>query len=175
MIIDHFNRATRIIIAAAVAVVIWIAGVLIGQEQTVTILNPEGGLSGLITRTRSIQVSLMLDYGDGRIKVIPEIKLTYGAAVTSLLKRWQSIEPQFSLSYQTNKETGKISGLTINNYASSGSGSPRGAGGARLDARQEAGKEWLVWLNHTLQTSTIDKIRLKNGDLVELKYIKLKE
>jgi len=158
MIIDHFNRATRIIIAAVIAVVIWITGVLIGQEQTVTILNPEGGLSGLITRTRSIQVSLMLDYGDGRVKVIPEVKLTYGAAVMALLKRVQSIDPQFSLSYQTNEKTGAVSDLIINNYAGS-----------------KGGKEWLVWLNHNLQTTSIGKIRLKNGDLVELKYIKLRE
>jgi len=158
MIIDHFNRATKIIIAATVAVVIWIAGVLIGQEQTVTILNPEGGFSGIISRTRSIQVSLMLDYGDGLIKVMPEVKLTYGSTVLALLKRVQAIDPQFKLSYQTEEKTGKISGLAINNYISSISG-----------------KEWLTWLNHNLQTATIDKVRLKNGDLVELKYLKLRE
>ncbi len=155
---NHLNRATRIIIGGTLAVVIWIAGILIGQEQTVTILNPEGGLSGIISRTRSIQVNLMIDYGDGRVKVYPEIKLTYGASALSLLKQIESIDKKFELNYTDNQETQEVSNLSLNGYQST-----------------EYSKKWQIWLNNQWQTEGVNEIRLKSGDIVEFKYVKLIE
>jgi len=155
---NHLNRTTRIIIGGALAVVIWIVGVIIGQEQTVTILNPEGGLGGLISRTRSAQVSLMIDYGNGQIKVYPEVKLSYGSSAFDLLKRIESIDKKFSLTYNINEEDQKVTDLAINNYQS-----------------YSSGQQWLVWLNNTLQVDTVDSVRLKSGDVVGFKYIKLRE
>ena len=155
---NHLNRVTRIIIGGTLAVVIWIAGILIGQEQTVTILNPEGGLSGIITRTRSIQTSLMLDFGDGRIKVYPEIKLNYGASTFNLLKQVSLVDKKLDLKYTADPETQEVKNFSINGYNST-----------------EADKKWQVWLNNQLQTEGINQIRLKSGDIIEFKYVKLIE
>ena len=155
---NHLNKVTRIIIGGTLAVIIWIAGILIGQEQTVTILNPEGGLNGIITRTRSIQVSLMIDYGDGRVKVYPEIKLIYGASTLSLLKQIKSSDKKFELSYTDNQETQSVTDLSINGFKNT-----------------ENGKKWQIWLNNQWQTEGVNEVRLKSGDIIEFKYVKLVE
>jgi uncharacterized protein YybS (DUF2232 family) len=82
--LERFNKTTRIIIGATLAVIIWIIGILIGQEQTVLILNPEGNLTNFITRSRTIQVRAMLDYSDGQIRVYPEVKLNKSFTLWSL-------------------------------------------------------------------------------------------
>ena len=153
----HFNRVTRIIIAGTLAIIIWIVGVIIGQEQTVTILNPEGGLGGLISRSRTAQVSLMLDYGTGEIKVYPEIKLSYGSSVLDLLDRINNLESEFNLNYSL-EDNIELTSFTISDYPNI------------LD-----GKNWLVWIDNGLQVDDYNLIKLKSGDNIELKYIKLKE
>ncbi|MBT4121350.1 hypothetical protein HOE31_00140, partial [bacterium] len=37
------------------------------------------------------------------------------------------------------------------------------------------GKNWLVWIDNGLQVDDYNLIKLKSGDNIELKYIKLKE
>lgn len=155
--LEKFNKTTRIIIGATLAVVIWIVGILIGQEQTVLILNPEGELTSFINRARTIQVSAMLDNGNGMIKVYPEVKLNYGDSVLKALNRVNELEnKQLKLSYQMDDETKAVTQLIINGYESN-----------------PLGRQWLVWVNNILQTEDVGKIRLKAGDIVELKYVKL--
>ncbi len=155
---QYLNKTARIIIGVALAVIIWLVGVYIGQEQTITILNPEGALGNIITRVKNTQVSLMLDYGDGRIKVYPTVKLTYGATVLDLLKRIKTIDQALNLTYSFNQETNSVVNLAINHYVN-----------------LPAGKKWQLWLNNIQMTRDISQIRLKTGDIVELKYIKLVE
>lgn len=155
--IEKFDKTTRIIIGAALAIVIWITGIIIGQEQTVLILNPEGGFKSIITRTRVIKVSLMLDYGNGGVEVYPEMRINYGDSVIKILESANRLENnKLDLQYQQDRITGEISTLSISGYQSFPND-----------------KQWLVWLNNNLQTDNLDKILLKAGDVVELKYIKL--
>ena len=157
--LEHINKTTRIIIGASLAVIIWIAGMMIGQEQAITILNPQGGLKSIFIRNPSIQVSLMLDYGNGQIQVYPDVQLTYSQSVLELLEKVDKLEEvKLNLTYQLNKGTGELEQVTINNLQS-----------------YPDGREWLVWLNNELQTELLDKIKLKARDIVELKYIKLVE
>ncbi len=153
----HLNKITKIIISGALAVIIWIVGIIIGQEQTVTILSPEGGLGGIISRTRSAQVSLMLDYGTGRIKVYPEIKVEYGSSALNLLERIENIDNDFNLEYTLEKDQ-ILSYLSLNGYPNF-----------------EVGKKWLIWIDNVLQTDDLNNVRLKSGDVIEIKYIKLLE
>ncbi|PJC00996.1 MAG: hypothetical protein CO073_04580, partial [Candidatus Komeilibacteria bacterium CG_4_9_14_0_8_um_filter_36_9] len=55
----------RIILLVSLAVVVWIAGVMVGQENTVTILNPETSVTGRQSFSNP-QVSIMLDFGNGQ-------------------------------------------------------------------------------------------------------------
>ena len=155
---QSLNKTTRVIIGGTLAIVIWLTGVFIGQEQAVVILNPEGALGNIITRVKSIQVSLMLDYGSGQVKVYPEVKLTYGATVLDLLQRIKTIDQPLNITYNYNQDKKSVTNLIINHYASN-----------------TAGKKWQFWLNNLLITRDISQARLKTGDIVEFKYIKLVE
>ena len=156
---ERFNKGTRIIIAVALAVVIWITGILIGQEQTILMLQPSNDFNSLITRTAPIKVSLMIDFGDGRVEVYPEVVIKYSQSVVKLLEAVDNLQPnQLQIKYQLEEETGEISNLSIKGYPSTA-----------------YGKQWLVWLNNNLKEENFSKILLKSGDLVELKYIKLRE
>ena len=157
--LEKFNSTTRLIIGITLAVVIWIAGILIGQEQTVTILNPEGGLKGIITRSHTIRVSLMLDYGEGQVKVFPEVPIKYGQSVLNLLQAvGESTNHQLEFKYQYSQPAGQLNGFSLSNLAN-----------------QVNGKKWLIWVNNSLQTDDYQDVLLKAKDVVELKYIKLKQ
>lgn len=154
---EKFNKTTKVILGIAVAILIWISGIVIGQEQTVLILSPEGGIRGIINQTKIIKVNLMLDYGGGQIKVYPEMKLNYGDSILKLIEAADRLENnKLDIHYQEDSLTGGISALSINGYQS-----------------LPNNKEWLVWLDNNLQVDDLNKIKLKSGDIVELKYIKL--
>ena len=155
---QYFHKITRVIIGGTLEIVIWLTGVFIGQEQAVVILNPEGALGNIITRVKSAQVSLMLDYGDGRVKVYPEVKLTSGATILDLLNRIKTIDQALNLTYNFNQDKKSITNLAINHYVSNA-----------------VGKKWQVWLNNLQIARDISQVRLKTGDMVEFKYIKLVE
>ncbi len=156
--LEHFNRSTRIIIGVALAILIWITGIIIGQEQTITILNPEGGFKGIISGTKTITVSLMLDYGNGNVNVFSDVPLNYGESVMRLLSKADHLENnELNFKYQFSQATGQLESFSILGYNN-----------------QSAGKQWLAWVNNGLQTKNINEIQLKAGDIVELKYIRLK-
>lgn len=154
-----FNTTTRIIIGAVVAVLIWLTGVVIGQEQTVTILDPSGGLYSILNRTPLIKVSLMIDYQNGQVEVYPETEITYSQTVLDVINkinRGKAEGDQINISYNQNEVEGTISNLSINGYQS-----------------RTGGKQWQVWLNNRLQTDDLAGIKLKASDVIELKYINL--
>lgn len=154
-----FNKTTGIILGVALAVIIWITGILIGQEQAISTLNPEGGLREFFNQSKVIRTSLMIDYGDGRVEVYPAVKISYGGSVWKLLKSAAATEKdKLNLKYQEDSKSGEISNLNINGYSAN-----------------TGGQQWLLWLNNNLQDNDLSKIRLKSRDVVELKYIKLKK
>ena len=154
--IERFNLTTRLIIAIALAIFIWVVGVIIGQEQAITILNPEGGLVNIITRTRTIKVSLMIDDGAGSVKIFQWVALPYGQSVLDLLNEVKK-EGKIDLFYQQNEKTQVFSAFRLNNLNST-----------------DNGKKWLVWQNQQLIMEPLNRILLKANDFIELKYIKLK-
>ncbi|MFA6304282.1 MAG: hypothetical protein WCV73_01875 [Patescibacteria group bacterium] len=155
--LERFNTTTRLIIAVSLAVVIWIAGVLVGQEQTVTILNPQGGLNQIINRQVNIKVSLMLDFGEGKIIVYPETQVKYGQTVLNLLQKIsQEDKSGLKLVYDLDAKTGELKKFSLQGISGN-----------------LTGRQWLVWLNNQLQTQPINSIKLKSKDIIELKYVKL--
>lgn len=154
--LERFNATTRLIVAICLAVVIWIVGVIIGQEQTVTILNPEAGLSNIINRSPSIKVSLMVDQGGGRVAVYQDQPLSYGQTVYDLLKKINQLDPNLNFTAEVNQQNGELKSFSLAglNNAANGPG-------------------WLLWLNNRLRPEPLDKVKLKARDVVELKYTKL--
>ncbi|MCX6785426.1 MAG: hypothetical protein NTZ18_01070 [Candidatus Komeilibacteria bacterium] len=120
---EHFNRTTGIIIALAMAVIVWTAGVIIGQEQTLIILNPDQDLTAIFSRSPKITVNLMLDYQDGRVQVFPEAPLTYGQSVFNLLNQLaQNPANQLDFSYNLNSATGQLENFSISGLTNSAGG-----------------------------------------------------
>ena len=154
--LERFNTTTRIIIAACLAVVIWITGVVIGQEQAVTILNPEGGWSYIINRAPAIKVSLMVDAGAGRVTVYQDQQLNYGQTVFDLVKKINQAEPSLNFKATVDQKTGELKDFSL-------------AGLSNISS----GQSWQLWLNNQLRTEPLNKVKLKARDVVELKYIKL--
>lgn len=137
--------------------IIWIIGIIIGQEQTILILNPEDGLRSFITRARTIQVSAMLDFGEGRVAVYPSVVLSYGESVLAMLNKLNTgQQSKLYLTYNQDEKDGTVSDLSIGGYIAG-----------------DWGKSWLLWVNNVLQTEDISRVRLKARDVVELKYVKL--
>ena len=154
--LERFNATTRIIIAVCLAVVIWITGVVIGQEQTVTILNPEGGLRNLINRQPVIKVSLMVDRGYGRVAVYQDQQLNYSQTVFDLLKKIDQTEAIFNFNSSVDQQTGELKSFSL----------------AGLNNTKN-GPSWLLWLNNQLRLEPLNMVKLKARDVIELKYTKL--
>ncbi len=157
MIWHHFNKTTRIIIGLALAVIIWIVGILIGQEQTLVILEPEGGLKSLISRTPTVKVSLMLDYGNGAVTVYPDLEVAYGQSILQLLNKLAKTEKnKLKINYQLAKDNSRLSDFSLNGFVS-----------------YSGGRQWQAWVNNQLQSRPLNLVKLKARDIVELKYINL--
>ena len=154
--LERFNATTRIIIAVCLAVVIWITGVVIGQEQTVTILNPEGGLRNLINRQPVIKVSLMVDRGYGRVAVYQDQQLNYSQTVFDLLKKIDQTVANFNFNSSVDQPTGELKSFSL----------------AGLNNTKN-GPSWLLWLNNQLRLEPLNMVKLKARDVIELKYTKL--
>ncbi|MDP2586825.1 MAG: hypothetical protein Q8P32_03575 [Candidatus Komeilibacteria bacterium] len=154
--LERFNTTTRLIIAICLAVVIWIAGVIIGQEQTVTILNPEGGFSNIINRNPSIKVSLMVDQGGGRVAVYQDQQLNYGQTVYQLLEKINQVDSNFNFIAELDQQSGELKNFSL-------AGLKNTANGA----------SWLLWVNNQLRTEPLNQVKLKARDVVEIKFVKL--
>lgn len=156
--LERFNKTTRLIIGICLAVVIWIIGMLIGQEQTVIILDPEGGLRNIINRSPSIKVSLMLDAGAGRVYVYQDQQLNYAQTVFDLLKKVDQPGAKLNFNYNLNPASGELKSFSLLNQSN-----------------VQNGPEWLLWLNNHSRTEPLNQVKLKARDVIELKYIKLRE
>ncbi|MFW0862540.1 MAG: hypothetical protein ACKKL6_03050 [Candidatus Komeilibacteria bacterium] len=141
----------RALLFVAIAIGAWLVGMVIGQENAVTILNPNTSTAN-IRESNIPRVSMMLDYNNGDIDVVDDIELT------SHSNLWEALigaEEQGKIKLGQNEdwlENGLlwygINGL----YNSSES-------------------RWYIWLNNDYVSELPDKFSVKNGDILYLKYL----
>lgn len=154
---ENNGTIIKIVVSLAVAVIIWIAGVLIGQEQTIFMFDQDNAIKSAMFPSREVKVSLMLDFGDGRVEVYPNVTVKYGSSILQLLKSVDDLTPnRLTIAFFQNEETKEVSVAGIDDYLS-----------------VSDNKKWLVWLNNASQPNELNKILLKSKDVVELKYVKL--
>jgi len=109
----------------------------------------------IISKPEEITVSLMLDFGDGTIKTYTDIKLNKNKTVLDLLKRCsKDVQNHFELDYDIHPEWGAF----IKKI------------GEKENRKDD--KYWQYWVNNIYATIGASQFELKNGDVVEWKFIK---
>lgn len=144
----------RIIAKIIVVIAIFAAGFFIGQYEA---LSPSDGhiASNVLEAPQDITVNLMLDYGDGDVKSFNGILLPFNASVFDLLKK-AATDNNFNLEY---KDYGGDLGVLVQAIGSK-------AGNAKTNMF------WEYWVNDTHADIGASGYKLKNGDIVEWKYLK---
>lgn len=137
-----------------IAVAIFIAGFYVGGQQA---LSPSNGGSvntnQVAPQDQQIKVNLMLDFGNGQVKTYNQVALPKDSTVFDLLKK-VTAENSFNLN---SKDYGGELGVFI-----------QGIGGVS----NSRDKFWQYWINNEYSQVGASSYQLKNGDLVEWKYIK---
>ncbi|MFA5021690.1 MAG: DUF4430 domain-containing protein [Patescibacteria group bacterium] len=139
----------KIIILAA----IFCGGVYVGQKGlwTPPINLPSVNQAQL---EQEIKVNLMLDFGDGQVQTFNNVALTNQATVLDLLKK---VTTDSNLEFKT-KDYGKELGVlveSINKYTNS----------------DKTNQFWHYWVDNIYAETGASNYSLKNGDIVEWKYV----
>ena len=104
---------------------------------------------------KEITASLMIDFSDGRIIVCNNQKLAQDQSVFDLLKICsQNSKNPFELKYEIHPEWGAF----VKRIGDKENG--------------QEGKYWQYWVNNEYAKVGASSFRLKNGDIVEWKFIK---
>jgi hypothetical protein len=100
-------------------------------------------------------VSLMLDYGNGTVKVYSGLPFVAGNSVFDLLQALE-LAQKIKLDY---KDYGGDLGVFLNSID-----------GIGKDAKDQ--KYWQYWLNNEYSTVGVSTYALRPGDVIEFKFIK---
>ena len=140
----------------AIPIIFLVIGIFLGQDvaNLSKIVNTSSEFNQQI-QEEEIVVSLMLDYGDGRVTVDSSVVLSEDRSVFDLL---QSVTKNNELEFSYNDQF-KDMGIfveSINNV--------------KNDISNDAW--WHYWVNNKYGNIAADKLQLQNGDVVEWKFIK---
>lgn len=147
----EFSLVLRALLFIGIAVVVWIVGVMVGQENTVTILNPYVNYGG-IRSGGSPTVSIMLDYNNGQMQSYDNLQLIGNNNLWAILTNLSDDE-KIRLVYNNDIDKAGLTWFGIN-------GRNNISGGVR----------WQVWVNNVYQKQALDNIVLKAGDIINFKY-----
>lgn len=100
-------------------------------------------------------VSLMLDYGDGKVRVYPDIALVSGQSLLELLEK-QAKDAKLTLK---TKDFGEL-GILVEQIGDKVNG--------------EGGKYWQYWVNNVSIPRSSDSYILSAGDVIEWKFLNYK-
>jgi len=127
-------------------------------SSSVSVISSEPSVvtvqSTAITSESSV-VSLMLDYGDGRVRVYPEIRISDNETLLQLLEK-QATDAKLSLRI---KDFGDL-GVLVEEI------------GGEENGRD--GKYWQYWVNNLAIPYGADKYIVKPGDVIEWKFLNYK-
>lgn len=150
----------KLIAKIIIIVAIFFAGFYFGQNQA---LAPTKSFlpfdlnnnDSIPVKPEEIKVNLMFDFGTGEVKTFNQVSLAQGATIFDLLKK-VTAENNIKFEYQDYGQKLGIFVKSINGVGDSSSGN----------------KFWQYWVNNQYAQIGASGYQLKNGDLVEWKYIK---
>lgn len=138
-----------------IAVTIFFLGFYIGQHYIAT---PDLFTNQIKDKEQSeeqIKVSLMLDFGNNKIKTFNNIEFENKTTVFALLEK-VTRENNINLSY---KDYGSELGVLIESFG-------------EVANNFESDHYWQYWVNNVYAQVGASNYQLKKGDVVEWKYIK---
>lgn len=144
------EKILSLVAKTLIILAIFIGGFFVGQNQA---LAPKVEQNQEAIASQNINVSLMLDFGNSRIKTYNDITLSSQASVFDLLKKITD-ENQLELKYQDYAGGMGVLIESINNIKNDHS----------------ANKYWQYWVNNKFATIGASNYQLKNHDVVEWKY-----
>lgn len=122
-------------------------GALNSVVQSVATNAVSGQLSAI-----SSPASIMLDYGDGRVRVYPDLTIETGETALSLLEK-----------------TAKTATLNFTTKSFSGLGLLVESVGDKVNGTD--GKYWQYWVNNRALPVGAGEYKVKPGDIIEWKFI----
>lgn len=147
----EFSLVLRAILFVAIAVGAWFVGIIIGQENAVTILNPYASTAS-IRDSSAPRVSMMLDYNNGNIDIISGVELTSHANLWEVMLGAAS-QDKISIGQNENYEEVGLQWYGVNGFYNNSE------------------TRWYIWLNNELQSGLPDSIVVKNRDVLLFKYL----
>lgn len=148
---QELSLTLRALLFVVIAVGAWLAGIVIGQENATTILNPNTSTAS-IRGGNTPSISMMLDYNNGDIDIFDDIELT------SHVNLWEAMvgaasQDKINLGQNENYEEVGLQWYGMNGFYNSSTA------------------RWYIWLNNEYQSDLPDNILVKNGDVLLFKYL----
>ncbi len=135
-----------------VALIALFFGFLWGHSISAPVSQSTVAGNAVLTRSTA---SLMIDYGDGRVKTYPDLAVVGSEDLLTLLQKQTTIA-KLKFEVKDYGEMGKLV-TTIGNKT----------GG-------DEGKYWQFWVNNASISYAADKYIVKPGDVIEWKFINYK-
>jgi len=149
---NPIKESMKLIAKIIIIVAIFFVGFYIGQQQILAPANKPAGVNQ--QAEQQIQVSLMLDFGNGEIQTFNDIFLEEETTVFELLKK---ITSENNLEFRYKDYGGELGALieSINNVAND----------------VKANRFWHYWVNNVYAEVGASNYQLKDGDVIEWKYV----
>jgi len=148
------GKAVKILAKIIIIIAIFLIGFLIGREYVIApTVSPDKNEA--VEQSEEDGVSLIIDFGDGEIQDFSSIKIEDGISAFELLKKITT-ESGIELKY---KDYGGELGVMVEVI-----------GGVEDSLADE--KFWQYWVNGQYAKIGASNYELKDGDVVEWKYIK---
>lgn len=150
------NQTLKTAIKIIIPIIFLIVGIFLGQDlanlSKIVDTTPQTDIKA---QGQAIVASLMLDYGDGRVATYNNIKLEETKTVFELLKK---VTSDFNIEFSYSDRY-KDLGVFIESIDN-----------VRNDTASD--NWWHYWVNNDYADVAADKLELKNGDIVEWKFIR---
>lgn len=146
-------KPIRLIAKIIIVIAIFFGGFYFGQKQALAPTDGNTSTNAAVTQNQGIKVNLMLDFGNGEIRTFNEFFVPQNATVFDLLKQ---VTSQNNLEFAY-KDYGDMGALieSINNVTNN----------------SKTNNFWHFWVNNVYSEVGASLYQLKNGDIVEWKYV----
>jgi hypothetical protein len=151
------NRFSKYIGGLIIVAVVFLLGISVDREYNDREYKSPDNKS-VQNQTQTAAASLMIDYGNGKVRAYTDLSVTDEATVFDLLKQ-AADENKIDLKY---KDYGGELGVFIESIGGIG--------------KDPAGKKWWqYWVNNRYSQVGVSAYKVQHGDVVEFKFIQGQE
>jgi len=144
----------KLIAKIVIIIVVFCAGFYFGTQNVIAPSNGSNQSVDQVQQDQSIQVGLMIDFGNGQIRTFNNIEVAKDFSVFNLL---EEVAGQNDLEIES-KDYGEAGAFL------------EAIGDIKNDLKND--KFWQFWVNNNYSEVGASNYKLENGDIVEWKFIK---